>query len=588
MKNKEFINKTTAAWIWRQTIPFLPRLLLIIALNSVVIFANIYLTILTKNLIDTASSLAGYIPEAAGAGIGWVMSQIPDILRSQPEILRNIILYVLIILLDIGISMTASFMSVYLSEKFEFYIRRRMFDTIIRAKWRNVTAYHSGDLMVRLTSDIHSLASGIINVLSSVVILIVSFAASFVTLMYFDPSLALFAFALGPIAVALSMYSGKRLKSYQTRIQESEANYRSHMQENIANITVVKSFTSEDRMSGRLYSLYRERMKLVVKRNRLSIVMGSIIGFTYSIGYLAALVWGIIKISLNMMSFGTLTIFLSLVGRVQSPVLGLAKTVPTISSIFASAARIVEIDTLPVEDYEAIEIGAVSMGIRFQDIDYSYHTNEVFKGLNLDIKPGSLVAITGSSGLGKTTLIRLMMNYVDAQSGTVTFYYTDEHGNPTESLAAPGIRDYISYVPQGNTLFSGSIRSNLLLGNPSLTDEEIYAILKSATLFDYVMSLPDGIDTVVGEKGHGLSEGQAERIAIARALAKKAPVVIFDEATSALDEQTEQRIIQNIKELENGPTCIFITHKLGILPFLDEEIKLGNVVNKSIRKGKNR
>jgi ABC-type multidrug transport system fused ATPase/permease subunit len=218
--------------------------------------------------------------------------------------------------------------------------------------------------------------------------------------------------------------------------------------------------------------------------------------------------------------------------------------------------------------------------ITFKNVDYSYKNNDVFKDINLQIRPGSLVAITGASGIGKTTLIRLMMNFLDAAGGAITYnYHDDKNGRDIEIPASPAIRNYISYVPQGNTLFSGSIKDNLLIGNPGLTNDEIFVILESVALLDFVKFLPDGIETIIGEKGHGLSEGQAERIAIARALAKAAPVVIFDEATAALDEKNELEIISSIKKIKNNPTCIFITHRRGILSLMDEELNLEDIIS---------
>jgi len=275
-----------------------------------------------------------------------------------------------------------------------------------------------------------------------------------------------------------------------------------------------------------------------------------------------------------MMSYGTLMLFLSLIGKIQSPIIGLARTVPTMSAVFVSVARIMEINGINEESYDRTDIRADACGIRFDGVDFAYGGENVFTGLNVDIAPGSLAAVTGASGIGKTTFIRLMMNFIDAQKGSVTYSYTEGDGKAVEIKAAPGIRDYISYVPQGNTLFSGTIKENLLIGNKTLTKEEIDVTLKTVELYTFVNSLPDGAETRIGEKGHGLSEGQAQRVAIARALVKKAPIIIFDEATSALDEKTELKIIENIKRLENKPTCIIITHRREIIPLLDEEINL--------------
>lgn len=580
MKSLKNTNQTTIRWLFRQIYAFSPRLLLIVGLNSIVTFTGIYMAVITKNLIDAAASLVGTAIGGADSAIGFsgIIARIPAILSEQPDIPKNMILYVSIILINITISMAASFLSAFLNERFEFHIRSRMFDHILKSKWRKITEYHSEDLMVRLTSDVRSVASGLINTCTTIVTLIISLLAAFGTLFYYDKVIAIFAFFLGPIAVYFSVIFGKKIKLFQTKVQESEAKYRAFMQENISNMIVVKSFTAEDMMAERLYQLYRERMKIVVKKNRFTIMMSSIVGLSFSIGYIGALSWGVLKISMNMMSFGTLSIFLSLVSRIQSPIMGLAQTVPHLSSVVASAGRIIEIDDQAIEIKEGESIKVSQMGITFRDVHYAYKDNEVFKGLNLEIRPGSLVAVTGASGVGKTTLIRLMMNFIDTDDGSITYHYASGQGKESEIVASPSIREYISYVPQGNTLFSGTIKENLLIGNPELTDEEIMNILGSVALRDFIDTLPAGIETVIGEKGHGLSEGQAERIAIARALAKPAPVVIFDEATAALDEKNEQEIIKSIRRIKDNPTCIFITHRRNTLSLMDEELNLEHII----------
>lgn len=530
------------------------------------------MSVITKNLIDAAVTLGSSAKEIETTAIGF--SMLLEVVKSQPEIFKNILFYLLIIFINIVLNISASVFSTYLNEKFEFYIRKKMYSGILKTKWIEITQYHSGDLLTRLTSDVSSVSSGILNTFSAIITLIINFVASFATLMYFDSSLALFALALAPIAMLSSVFFAKKIKFYQTGIKENETVYRSFMQENITNISVVKSFGAEDEVSERLSELYEKRINLVVKGNRLSTVMSSVLGLTYSLGYLGALTWGIIKISLKMTTYGTLSVFLGLISRIQSPLVGLARTIPSLTAIFASAARIIEIEELQREEYKKVEINAKSMGINFIDVDFSYNNNRIFQDFNINIKPGAIVAITGSSGVGKTTFIRLIMNYIDVQKGKITYEYTDERGDTVLLPSAPAIRKYVSYVPQGNTLFSGSIKENLLFGNQDLTSEEMYDILKTADISDYVRSLPNGIDTIIGEKGHGLSEGQAQRISIARALAKKSPLIIFDEATAALDEPTEFRIVKNIKKLKDRPTCILITHRREIIPLLDEEINI--------------
>jgi len=568
-------NKQTIKWLFNELYPFIPRLSLIIFFKSVVVFSGIYMAIIAKNLIDKAVSLAN--PTNPIQQNVSIHHRILAVLESEPTLIHNIIFYLLIMLLNLIIGMTASFLATYLNERFDFHIRERLFNNILKTKWNEIIEYHSEDLMVRLTSDTRIVASGLIETCTTIIVLFISLIAAFGTLFYYDRIIAIFAFCLGPVAVYFSIFFGRKIKSYQIKIQESEAKYRAFMQENIANIDVIKSFSAADRMSGFLNKLYQERLKLVIKKNRLTIIMSSIVGLSFSLGYLGALTWGVLKISLNLMSFGTLSIFLSLVSRIQTPILGLAQTVPHLASVMASAGRIMEIEDKTLENHGETIIQTNQMGIIFKDVTFSYKNNTIFDNFNLNIPPGSLVAVTGTSGVGKTTLIRLLMGFVDADSGSINYHYHNKSGKEIKLPVSPDIREYISYVPQGNTLFSGTIKDNILLGNPDLTNEQVFNILESVSMLDVVLALPEGINTRIGEKGFGLSEGQAERIAIARAMAKPAPIMVFDEATAALDEKTELTIIESIKRIKNHPTCIFITHRRKTLTLMDKEINLDDI-----------
>ena len=355
-------------------------------------------------------------------------------------------------------------------------------------------------------------------------------------------------------------------------MQKSESKYRSFLQENISRISVVKAFSYEEESKKKLSELRKERLYLIMKKNKIAVIANFFMGFAFSFGYLFAFILGAIKLSQNSITYGTMTAFLSLVSQVQRPIVSLASIIPKIISILASSKRIIEIDNLEKEE-ETLSLalkGAV--GLKIKDLDFSYGKKKILNKFNFTVNPGEMVAIMGESGIGKTTLIHLILSFLKQDKGTIEFF--DEYGN--KAKASLNTRKVISYIPQGNTLFSGSILDNLKIGKEDATYEEIEKALKNACALKFVNSLKEGINTKIGEGGYGLSEGQAQRIAIARALIKNAQFMILDEATSALDMDTELEVIKNIINLENRPTCFIITHRKSILKYCNRFV---NIIN---------
>lgn len=506
-------------------------------------------------------------------GMSLVMKKIIDNAQHGGNMLVNtIVFYFILVIVMQVVDVITSIMSTMVNERFSFGIRKQLYEKIIRSNWMDVKKYHTGDLMTRLTSDAGAIADGIIWTIPNIITLFVELVVVFCVLFYYSPMLAVFAMIIAPIAALMAWWLGRKMKHLQVKVQESEASYRSFLQESLANLLIVKAFSNEEYSTDKLIELRENRFFWVFKKTKFSLVSSTIMSMSFQIGYIVALSYGAMQMADGQITYGTMSLFLVLVSRIQSPIMQLARHIPKVISVLASAGRVIELQNIPREEVEKDHINVERVGVKIDNLSFGYTEELVLEDVNLDIKAGEFVAIIGESGIGKTTLIRLIMSFMKGEQGLITFI--NEKGE-TENANA-GTREFLSYVPQGNTLFSGTIRDNVIQGKHDATDAEIEEALKLSSAYDFVMELPQGLDTKIGERGHGLSEGQAQRLAIARALIKKAPFLILDEATSALDEKTEIKVLQGLAQLTPRPTCLIITHRKSILSYCDREIKIEN------------
>ena len=535
------------AWMVSYAKPYAPRIFLVMLFNLLTSILSVGMAVISKHIIDTATDNSG-------------------------SFLWLIVLYIVCVLVNLGIVMAGSLISVMLSERFSFGIRKQLYEKIIHSHWMDVQKYHTGDLMTRLTSDASSVSDGIISIVPDIIKLLLELVIVFFTLFYFSPLLAVFALVLAPLAAIASFIFGQAIKKLQVKVQESESAYRSFLQESLANLLIVKSFVNEDYSTQRLVTLRDQRFHWVFKKSKLSIAASTAMSMTFQLGYITAFAYGALQISKKAITYGTMSVFLTLVNRVQAPILQLSTNIPKLVSILASAGRIMELQDIPTEEKAERHLTAEHVGIDIKDLTFGYTQTPVLENATVHINPGEFVAVVGESGVGKTTLVRLLMSFMSNIQGHMEFY--NDRGEREASNA--GIREFVSYVPQGNTLFSGTIKENIRMGRLDASEAQLLEALLLSASYEFVMELPEGLDTVIGERGHGLSEGQAQRIAIARALVKKAPVLIMDEATSALDEKTELEVLAGIRKLEPRPTCLLITHRRSVLKYCDREIKIDN------------
>ena len=540
-------QKKYAKWIIKHTKGYIKSLLLLTVLSSVSVLLSIATALIGKQIIDNA---------IVGKGV-----------------VTTLVIYALVTIFEIVLGSIYSLVSVVITEKYSFQIRQKVYRDVLDTCWSDISKYHSGDIMTRLTSDINIVASGVSGLISNILVLVFQLIVAFCTLFYFDKWLAVLTLAIAPITAVISIWLGKKLRYLQVKVQETEAKYRAFMQESVANQLIIKAFNNQDYSEENLNRLRNNRLHWILKKNQMNVIASGTMSFAYTLVYVIAFGWGAIKLSLKEITYGTMSVFLSLVGQIQDPLVELSKQLPQIITILASAGRIVELEELEKDVYldEGLDVPE-KVDVKVENIDFSYNNGneKVFSNASLEIKSGEFVAILGESGVGKTTLIRLIMGFMNTNKGQIEF--ADENNN--REIVNGHAREYMSYVPQGNTLFSGTIRDNIKMGKTDATEEEVMEAVNAACADSFIDNLPNGLDTVLGEKGHGLSEGQAQRIAIARALIKKAPLLILDEATSSLDEKTELKVLDSIGKLKPRPTCILITHRRSVLKICDREIKL--------------
>jgi len=453
-------------------------------------------------------------------------------------------------------------------------MQQQMLDRILRSEWHGKENRHSGDVLNRLEFDVNAVVHFLTETLPNTLSVLLMFLGSFFYLFSMDKMLAVVIVAALPIFISLSRLYVGQMRKLTRQVRDSDSKVQSVLQETIQNRMLIKTLESDDAMVDKLEDTQSELRKNVVKRTRFSVFSNLILNFGFALGYLFAFLWASLRMIDNTLTFGGMTAFLQLVGKIQGPARNLTQLVPAFVSVFTAAERLMELEENPLEEQgEPIEIKA-PCGVRLTNVSYAYNKTDgnVIDKLDFDFYPGSCTAILGETGAGKTTLIRLILALLRPSDGKIEIY----NSRKSKDLS-PRLRCNFVYVPQGNTLMSGSIRDNLRLGRLDATDEEMYEALRAACA-DFVQELPDGLDTSCSESGGGLSEGQAQRIAIARALLRNRSVMLFDEATSALDPETEKQLLHNILA-HHDKTIIFITHRPAVVDYCDQTLKINRLVN---------
>lgn len=475
-----------------------------------------------------------------------------------------------LVLIDFAINISSVWIRNVLGVKAQNRMQQYMLDRILRSEWNGRERRHSGDVINRLESDVSNVVTFITETLPNTLSVVLLFFGAFAYLFTLDRLLAVITVALLPLFVVLSKVYVRRMRHLTRQVRNSDSQVQSVLQETIQHRVLIKTLESDDAMVGKLESTQSQLRRNVIQRTRFSLLSNFILNFGFSLTYLIAFLWAAVRMSMHTLSFGGMTAYLQLVNRIQSPARNLSRIVPAFVSVFTAAERLMELEEPPLEEQGDPIVVEAPCGVKLDDVSYGYNDGDgrVIDHLSFDFRPGICTAILGETGAGKTTLIRLILALLRPQEGEISLYHADGDGQQL----SPRMRCNFVYVPQGNTLMSGTIRDNLLMGSPTATDDEMYDALHQACA-DFVSQLPDGLDTRCSESGAGLSEGQAQRIAIARALLRNRPVMLFDEATSALDIETERRLLANVLGSRQH-TIIFITHRPAVVEYCDEVLRL--------------
>ncbi len=530
-------------WIAAQTRFLYFPLFILILVNISASVCSVYFALLSRDVVNAAVEGTGIILGA---------------LKLAGLILVEIVLRVL-----------NSRLTVAFGGRLEMNLRKTAFDAVLHKKWTELQKYHSGEVVNRVKNDSSVIASGVMHILPNGAMLITKVIGAVIVLIGIDWQFALILCTCAPIILCLGRLYSKKMKLFHKAVQQSEGKAISFMGEAVQNITVLKAFGSENGAVSEMEDIQKETLRLRLKRNAWSLIANVSLLIMFTGSYAFAVIWGAFKLRMGM-SFGSFTAMLQLVNQVQSPFRSIGSLFVNYQNMLASAERIMEMISRGGESVIDKSEGLYDRmnALVFKNVSFSYGGEKVLDEASFRINRGDFVALAGISGGGKSTSFRLLLGLCEPESGEIYFDCGEK-----VSLGA-STRKMFGYVPQGNMLLSGSVEKNIdFYGN--ISESDIQTAAKDANIYDVIASLPDGFETALGEKGAGLSEGQIQRVAVARALARKAPILLLDEATSALDEETEMKLLTSLKE-KSDKTVIIITHRKKVFDFCDKIITLEN------------
>lgn len=540
---------TANKWIWRIARQDVGRIVMLSVLTGLSSLGAVVFALLSRQVVDIA---VGDAQGSLWVYIGWLFG---------------------VLILQIALDVFNSQFNARLAGRMEMRIKDRLFAALFRKQWRDVSRFHSGELLNRLYSDSHIVVAGVVGFVPKLVSLVTRLVACVTVLVILDARFTAIMLGFGLLLFVGSRAYGKKVKGMHKDCQESDGKAKSFTQESLENWTMIQAFEGGDHVRGRLGERLRGHFAAVIRRNRWSAAASGVLHLLFSGSYYAALAWGAFRLAAGAITYGTLTAFLQIVGQIRMPFMNMSGLMPQYYNMLASAERLIELETLPDEPHESLPSAdwrATPMqAIEIADVHFAYEAEHpVLTGASLTVRRGEFIALSGFSGIGKSTLFKLMLGFFAPQSGSLTA--VTEDGRYPLGAATRGL---FAYVPQQSILLSGTIRENIAFCCPDATEEAIWAAADTAAIGDVIRELPNGLDTPLGERGAGLSEGQIQRLAIARAVLCDAPVLLLDEVTASLDEATEERVLRNLRTLTDK-TCLCISHRPAALEVCDRVIRV--------------
>lgn len=546
-------------WILKTIRPFWMQVTAMMLCHIAVAACAIAFVYVSKVMVDNATAM--FAAQAAGAAetVGTIWTNLGKWACAM----------IGIVVFRILLNSLRSYIQTKTDVKLRNRLRSRMFDQLLNTRHENSASLHTGDLVNRVFEDVRVVASAVSVSLPNTIGSGIQFAAALVFLLILDLRLAIVIAVILPVGIIGGKYITYRLRSLTHNIRNSDSKVQVHIQESIQHKTVIQTMDYVDNSSSELIDLQSDLYGNELKRVRFSIAARIIMALCMSGGHAIVFLWGVFGISTGAVTYGMMTAFLQLVSQLQRPLLEMSSSIPSLIHAIASVDRIIEIEEIPRDKADEARHLAGVPGIKIENVTYAYPESdtEIFTDFSHNFLPGSRTAIVGPTGIGKSTLIRLLLALLTPKKGSITIYDNEE------IPISASTRCNLVYVPQGNSLFSGTIRENLQMGDPQATDEKMWWALETSAA-DFVKELPSGLDSPCFEAGVGLSEGQAQRVAIARALLRPGKVLLLDEFSSALDTQTEDILMERLTKALPDRTMIFITHRERIIEFCDSVLRL--------------